>query len=230
MLITIRKHQFAFIIISLLIITTFYFSDQITLESIKDNKRWIKTFIDNHYIFSVLLFFASCLIFVNSPIPFAAVIKVLGGFFFGFYQGLIYNITATTLACLAGFLLSRYIFKDNFEKAYYARLQKVETEIEKNGFYYFLTLRLVMVIPYFSINIIAGISRISFKNYLYSTILGVIPASLIYANGGNKLEQINSISELFKSDVLIALSIIAAFSIIPLLMTTTHFKRDNRSP
>ena len=217
MIISKHKNKLIFIII-LFSAISIYFSNQLTIEDFRNNKLLIKDLIADNYILSVFLFFASCVIFINSPIPFAAIIKVLGGFFFGFYIGMAYNIIATVIACLVGFGISRYVFKEAFEQAYYERIKNVETEIEKNGFYYFMTLRLVMVVPYFLINIIAGISRISFKDYLLSTVLGVIPASLIYANGGNKLEQINSTAELFKSDVVISLSLVALFSMTPIMI------------
>lgn len=217
MIISKHKHYIALFIILFLIISA-YFSDQLTIENIKHNKLLIQDFIANNYTISVLLFFTSCIVFINSPVPLAALLKVLGGFFFGFYAGVTYNILATITACLVGFGISRYTFKESFEAHYYEKLKKVESEIETNGFYYFLTLRLVMVVPYFFINIIAGISRISFQKYLYSTVLGVIPASLIYANGGNKLEQINSTSELFKSDVVTSLALVALISVTPIVL------------
>jgi uncharacterized membrane protein YdjX (TVP38/TMEM64 family) len=189
--------------------------DLLTIENIKTHKLSVSGFIDQHYLFSVFLFFFACVVLVNSPVPFAALVKVLSGFFFGFYLGAFYNIAATILACLAGFALSRYAFKDTFEKLYYQRLQAIETEVERNGFYYFLSLRLLMVVPYFLINITAGISRISFRHYLYSTVLGVMPASLIYANGGNQLERINSLSELFKPEIIASLLLAALISSAP---------------
>ncbi|MGR9115734.1 MAG: TVP38/TMEM64 family protein [Gammaproteobacteria bacterium] len=188
-----------------------------TIDNIKSHKFEIDYFISNNYFVSVLLFFISCIIFINSPIPLAAIIKLLGGFLFGFYLGALYNITATILACLIGFGISRYTLKEEFEKLYYKKLQSIENEIEKNGFYYFLSLRLVMVAPYFLINILAGISRVSFKKYLFSTTLGVIPASFIYANGGNKLEQISSINELFRYDIIFSIMLIALISLLPIL-------------
>jgi len=191
--------------------------DYLTLENIKNNKNQISNLIDKNYYLSVFLFFFSCIIFVNSPIPFAAIIKLLGGYFFGFHLGAVYNILATVLACLMGFAISRYALKEIFEKIYFKKLLKIEHEIEKNGLYYFLSLRLIMVVPYFLINILAGISGISFSRYLFSTILGVIPASIIYANGGSRFEQINSISEIFKSETVISLILVALVVLVPVL-------------
>ena len=217
-----RKFQFALSII-LFFLVSLYLHENLTLESVKNNKTWILAFVDNHYSLSVFLFFTLCAIFINSPVPFAAIIKILGGFFFGPYLGAMYNIVATVFACALGFWISRYAFKEAFEKKYYKRIKVIENKIEENGFYYFLTLRLIMIVPYFLINITAGISRVSFKDFLVSTLLGVIPASFIYANGGKKLEQINTVSELFTADVAIAILLIASITVIP-----AYFFKENK--
>lgn len=211
-------------LLGLFLILSIYSMDFMTIENVKNNKVMILGFIGNHYFSSVAIFFISCVVFVNSPVPFAAIVKLLGGFFFGFYLGAIYNIAATVLACVIGFSISRYAFKDSFEKRYFNKLKKIELEIEKNGFYYFVFLRLVMVVPYFLINILAGISRISFNKFLYSTVIGVIPASLIYANGGSKLEKINSVNELFRTDIVFSLVLVAI-----LLLTPVLFKKIKNS-
>lgn len=218
-----KKHSLAILLVVFLILSA-YFSDFITIENVRSNKVWVTEFIKDNYFFSVFLFFISCIVFVNSPVPFAAVIKVLGGFFFGLHMGAIYNIISTVIACLVGFAISRYAFKEMFEKAYFERVKSIETDIETNGFYYFLSLRLVMIVPYFLINILAGISRVSFKKYLFSTLLGVMPSSLIYANGGNKLEQVDSISGLFQSEMIIAIILIALMSIFPVLMKKINMR------
>ena len=217
-----RKFQFELSII-LFFLVSLYLHENLTLESVKNNKTWILAFVDNHYSLSVFLFFTLCAIFINSPLPFAAIIKILGGFFFGPYLGAMYNIVATVFACALGFWISRYAFKEAFEKKYYKRIKVIENKIEENGFYYFLTLRLIMIVPYFLINITAGISRVSFKDFLVSTLLGVIPASFIYANGGKKLEQINTVSELFTTDVAIAILLIASITVIP-----AYFFKENK--
>ena len=96
------KYQSAFLI-SLFLLTSIYFSDLLTIENIKSNKLLIQNFIENNYILSTFLFFLACVVFVNSPMPLAAFIKFLGGYFFGFYIGVFFNILATIIACLVGF-------------------------------------------------------------------------------------------------------------------------------
>lgn len=212
------------VVIGLIILMSFYLTDIVTLDHVKANEAYLRAFIEDHYGLSVLLFFVACTLFINSPIPLAAALKVLGGFFFGFYWGAFYNIGATLLACLVGYGISRYTFRGLFEKRYYDNLRAVENDIEKNGFYYFLSLRLIMVVPYFLINILAGLSRISFRKYLASTIVGVTPASLIYANGGNRLEQITSLQEIFRFDIILSLAVVALISLCPVIVKKYSYK------
>lgn len=211
-------------IISLIIVMSFYMANIVTIDNVKANEANLRDFIEEHYGLSVLLFFVACSLFINSPIPLAAPLKVLGGYFFGFYWGTLYNIGATLLACLVGFGVSRYTFRDLFEKRYYDRLKTIENEIETNGFYYLLSLRLVMVVPYFLINILAGLSRISFRKYATSTLAGITPASFIYANGGNMLEQITSLQEIFRFDIILSLAVVALISLCPVIIKKYSYK------
>jgi len=215
------KNTLPLLLLALLLLISlaaYELSDLVTLEKIKAHKTEIRAFLDEHYLLCLVAFFVACTLFINSPVPLAAALKFLGGFFFGFYQGALYNILATIIACLVGFSLSRYALKEHFEKLYYRRLQAIEDEIERNGFYYFLSLRLVLVVPYFLINILAGISRLSFRQFFFSTALGVIPGSLVYANGGAKLEQIDSLQDLFRSDILFAFAGILLLVWLPKLL------------
>ncbi|WP_445372124.1 TVP38/TMEM64 family protein [Methylomonas sp. HW2-6] len=193
------------------------------LHDIELHKQAIGLFIDSHYGAAVVLFFLLCTIFINSPLPLAAAMKILSGYFFGFYLGAVYNVGATLLACLMGFWLSRYALRSRFERLFYSRLEAIEHEIERNGFYYFLSLRVAMVVPYFLINFVAGLSRLSVKDYLLSTLLGVVPASLIYANGGERLEQIRSAADLFEWHTAGSLALMASASLIPV-----WFRRSSR--
>ncbi|MDT8405686.1 MAG: VTT domain-containing protein [Methylococcales bacterium] len=223
----ITKHSLALSALLLIGFISWYFADAMTLANILHHKDWLSTLIDEHYALTVMAFFIACALFINSPLPLAAVIKVLGGYFFGVYLGALFNILATVNACLLGFALSRYAFKSAFEAHFLKKLEEVEDAIERNGFYYFLSLRLMMVVPYFLINFVAGISRISFRHYFASSLLGVIPASIIYANGGSKLEQISSLTELFQGEVIGALLLILTLSLTPLILKRyqSHHKK-----
>lgn len=68
-------------IICLIILMSFYMAGILTLDNIKTNEAYLRVFIEDHYGLSVLLFFVACTLFINSPIPLAAPLKVLGGFF-----------------------------------------------------------------------------------------------------------------------------------------------------
>lgn len=212
------KHKWKivfFVLLVFVLLVSVYFQEYISIEGIKENREEFKGFVDENYFLAVFVFFLLNIVFVNSPLPLAAVVKLLGGFLFGVVFGFFYNVLATTIGCYAGFLVSRYAFNNSFHKMYGSHLKKVEKEIEENGFFYFLTVRVVLVIPYFLINIIAGLSRISNIKYLGSTFLGVLVPSFIYANAGSKIDALESAKDIFSFDIILALVLVAGLSFLP---------------
>jgi len=53
------------------------------------------------------------------------------------------------------------------------------------GHLYLLTLRLMPVFPFFLINILTGLINIPLRTFIWTTSLGIIPGSLVYAFAGS---------------------------------------------
>ncbi len=219
-----------FVLFIILVLSiSLYYKDSLSLENIKNNKEMLKEIVNENYILSSIIFFLACIIFINSPLPLAAVIKIMGGFLFGFIVGSIYNILATTLACMIGFYLSRYALRNTLHNKFRNHLDSIEHQIEKNGFTYFLTARIILIIPYFLINIIGGLSKIKTKDYFISTILGVIIPSVIYANAGFRLESISKFSDLYSIEMITALFLIASMIIIAKLIANNQNNKKTKN-
>lgn len=201
-----------------------YLYQNLTLENIKENKEKLSNFVNENYISSIIIFIALTALIINLPIPLAAIIKVLGGFLFGFWFGAFLNIFSTFLGAALGFYVSRYLFKGYFQRKFGSHLKKINKEVEKFGFNYFLSLRLILAFPYFLINILGGISKLSKRKYLLSSFLGVLPASFVYAYAGQKLEDLKSLSDVVSFEIFLAFILIAFLSLVPAIIKHRFFK------
>lgn len=216
-----HKNKIKIAIISLIlvfIVFTYYTSIYFTFDNINENKTVILNFINQNYVYSIVIILSLSIFFINSPIPMSALFMILNGFLFGFYVGSILNLVSVTFASYVGFLFSRYVFKNDFEEKYKNKFKETKFEIEKHGFYYFLSVRFIFIIPNFLINIFGGISKISNKSFLLSTFLGSILFSLVYANVGYQLKLINSILDVFNLDLLFTLLFFACMSLLPIIL------------
>jgi uncharacterized membrane protein YdjX (TVP38/TMEM64 family) len=57
----------------------------------------------------------------------------------------------------------------------------------RNGFFVILYLRIVAVIPYNALNLLAGASPIEFQDYLWASLIGMIPGTILFAFLGDAL-------------------------------------------
>ncbi|HEU4683632.1 MAG TPA: VTT domain-containing protein, partial [Nitrospira sp.] len=126
------------------------------------------------------------------------------------------NLGATTGATLA-FLGARYLFRDWVEQKFGSRLAAFQDGFARNGFLYLLTLRLIPLFPFFVVNLLSGLTRVSVGTYVAATAVGIIPGSLAYTYAGRQLGTINSLSELASPRLLLAFTVLGLLFLMPVV-------------
>ncbi|MCF6137679.1 TVP38/TMEM64 family protein [Pseudalkalibacillus berkeleyi] len=131
----------------------------------------------------------------------SSLLALVGGLAFGFWYGFLLTIIGTTLGALLSYLAVRNLgFSlgkiSSSEK--YAELRK---EIEDKGFIILLILRLIPFLHFELVTYLSAVSNIRMRDYLFATVLGVIPGAFIYCglgsssySGGNELLILSIVS------------------------------------
>ena len=109
------------------------------------------------------------------------IITLLGGVLYGVGFGTFLNLVGASLGASLAFLLSRTLGRD-FVSLFLGkgRLAAFDEKVAQNGFRVILTLRLVPLFPFTGINFGAGLSKVTYRDYLGATIVGMIPATFVY--------------------------------------------------
>jgi len=197
----------------------------LTFENLKQHRESLVAFVQDHYGLSVAFFIAVYILVTALSIPGAVVLTIGGGFLFGTVISTIYiDIGATTGATLA-FLSARYLLGNRIQEKYQGQLKKFNEEFDKNGSHYLFSIRLIPVFPFFLINFLSGLTKIPIKTFIWTTALGIIPGTMIFAFAGRQIGTINSVSEILSMKVLAAFVILALFTLIPIAMK--RFKKGN---
>jgi uncharacterized membrane protein YdjX (TVP38/TMEM64 family) len=162
-----------------------------------------------------LAFIALYIVVTAFSIPVAAALTITSGYLYSFVIGALYvNVGATIGAALA-FLFARYIAGEPLQQKYKRKLNKFNKELDKNGANYLFTIRLIFVFPFFVVNLLAGLTKVKLRTFIWTTSLGILPSSLIYAFAGEQIGKIHSVREIFSGPVLIAFILLAAAAISP---------------
>jgi uncharacterized membrane protein YdjX (TVP38/TMEM64 family) len=206
-------------IFALAIFAFFYFdlNQYVTFENIKANRDKLLAYTEQHFATAVGIFMLLYLLQTTFSLPGGAILSVTGGFLFGPVLGTLIVIVPATIGATLAFLAARYLFRDWVERKFGDRIAPLQEGFAKNGFTYLLTLRLIPLFPFFLVNLVAGLSRISLKTYVVATAIGIIPGTFVFANAGRQLGTINSLSEIASPKVLLAFTLLGLVALLPIL-------------
>jgi uncharacterized membrane protein YdjX (TVP38/TMEM64 family) len=197
----------------------------LTFENLQENKSSFQHIVKTNYGLSIAGYIIIYILVTGFSLPGATILTLGSGFLFGVILGAIYvNIGATTGATMA-FLFSRYIAGDWVQKKYGDKLINFNNELEKNGYRYLLTLRLIPVFPFFLINIFAGLTKISLRTFIWTTSMGILPGSLVYTYAGSQLNFIKSTKDIFTTRIVMVFLLLALFILLPVIISRIKEKR-----
>lgn len=138
-----------------------------------------------------------------------------GALIFPFYEVFILSIIGNLISFIIVFYTTRSLGREYIEiyEKNHPKLNKLDIRINENGFLYIFLLRISFVIPPTAISILAGLSKIKFKEYILSSILGTIPvifSSILLIKG----YQIKEFSLVIISLILFVLFVALPFFLI----------------
>lgn len=186
----------------------------INFDYLKLNYDILQNYYSNNPLKTILIYFICYILITSFSIPGANILSLFGGALFGFYKGLIVVSFASSFGATFAFLISRYLFRDYIEYKFSNLYQKIKEGMVKDENVYLLSLRLIPIFPFFAINALMGLTRISVLKYYIISQLGMLPGTAVYINAGNGLKSINKLQDVMKLDVLFSLILLGIFPII----------------
>lgn len=116
-----------------------------------------------------------------------AVMTIAGGLAFGALWGALWSLVGADLGALVAFGAGRFLGRSFVQKFVGERFQTLMGRLARDGFYIILYLRIVPVIPYNALNLLAGASPIEFRDYFWASMLGILPGTILFAMLGDAL-------------------------------------------
>ncbi|HJM68858.1 MAG TPA: VTT domain-containing protein [Candidatus Babeliales bacterium] len=185
-----------------------------TLENIHRHRTVLLGMVENHYFSAVALYLLAYILLTLSSLPVPGVLTLVGGFMFGLVWGMIYAQIAAVLASMMIFLIVRHVLGKRLQSKYSQRFKRFNRLVGKHGASYILLIQLTAIFPYFVVAFAAGITTISWVTFFWTTMIGILPGSYIYAFAGQKIGTINKISDIFTPEFYIAIAVFVSIILI----------------
>jgi uncharacterized membrane protein YdjX (TVP38/TMEM64 family) len=139
------------------------------------------------------------------------IITVAGGLAFGAVWGTVLTVVGATVGATLAFIVSRFLGREFVARVLKGKFKSLDDQAAAHGFQVIFFLRLIPLVPFNVLDYVAGISKISLRDYILGTFLGIIPGTFAYVYLGSALTNIYSWQ--FAS----AVGLLVLLSLIPLL-------------
>lgn len=160
------------------------------------------------------IFFAAYIAITSVSVPGAAVMNLVGGAVFGVFWGTLLASFASSLGATAAFLSSRFLFRDALRRRFGERLSAIDAGLQREGAFYLFGLRLLPVFPYVLVNLLMGLTPIRTRVFYAVSQLGMLPATLVYANAGTQIATIGSLAEVLSPGLIGSLVLLGIFPLL----------------
>ena len=214
------KRVFVLLLISSAVVSFFVFRlDQyLTLEKLKAYYSVFDSYYHTNRLFVLSVFFLAYIVITAASLPGAAVMTLFAGALFGLIFGTVIVSFASAIGATLAFLSSRVIIGDYIQNKYGDQLKKINSGIEKDGWVYLMTLRLTPVFPFFVVNLLMGLTKMSVVQYYIVSQIAMLPGTVVFVYAGQTLSELNSVQDILSPNVLIAFFVLAVFPFITRLI------------
>lgn len=198
-------------------------TDYLSLDALQRNQARLAAYRDAHPWLTLLGYIGVYIVVVVFSIPGALIMTLTGGMLFGGPGGGAAAITGATIGATIIFLIARTSIGAALRARAGPMVSRIIAGFEANAASYLLTLRLIPGVPFFAVNLAAGLVRMRLLTYVIITLAGIAPASFIYASIGASLVAIfarggrPNLDIIFEPQVLGPLLGLAALSLLPVI-------------
>ena len=165
----------------------------LSLATLRDHGADLRAYAGDHYILALLSLMAIFTIATASVVPGVFFVTITAGYLFGPWVGGISTSIAATLGALIVYGVARSALGVSLRRRAEQNpglMRTVCEAIDKETFWYVLASRLAVVVPFHMINLAAGVMAVRLTPYTIATLIGLLPAHIIYCFIGSQLNAL----------------------------------------
>ena len=156
----------------------------LNLDSLREHKHWLSQQVAANLPLAALIFALTYACSTALSLPAGLFLTLIGGFLFGTLLGSLLVAGGATLGAVAVFLAARTAFGDVLRRRAGPLLRKLQDGLQQDALSYLLVLRLIPLFPFWLVNIAPAFFGVSLRVYTLATVIGILPATVIYCSIG----------------------------------------------
>lgn len=133
---------------------------------------------------------------------------------FGPWWGGLYALSGTVLSALTVFSLGHLLGQNVVHRFSDSLINRVNNRLAKSGIVAVITFRIIPVAPFSLINLVAGVSAISLRDFCIGTFIGIMPGIIAIALVADRLSESLRQPDMTSFTALFAVVVIMAAALV----------------
>lgn len=180
----------------------------ISLEYLETQRAALVAWHGEQPALVVGLYVLTVTVCIGAALPTTGVLALLGGALFGIPVGLLAFCIAATVGSTIVFLWSRHLFREWIESRFHTQLEIINRGVNSEGGYYLFSIRLVMVFPFFLVNLLCGLTSLKIKTYMLATFLSQTIVAAVWVYAGATIAELDAPTDILSLELFVNLSLI----------------------
>lgn len=199
----------------------------LNFDALAAHHRDLVALRDQHFVLTSAGFVVIYALVVVSSVPGALILTLTGGFLFGIFPGVLYNVIGAWVGAVSVFLAAQTSLGHEIAARIAARggrAGRLQSALLDNEWSVLFSMRLIPVLPFFITNLVPAFVGVRFSAFAVTTFLGIIPADIVYTALGAGLGDVLSKGEvpelhiIFELRFLLPLLGLAVLSFLPFFL------------
>ena len=165
----------------------------LSLDTLRDHGEDLRAFTARNSLMALLALMVVFAVLTASVVPGVFFVTITAGYLFGSWVGGLSTAIAATVGALIVYGVARSALGGDLRRRAerdQGMLNAVCRAIDRDTFWYVLASRLAVVVPFHMINVAAGIMAVRLGPYTIATVIGLLPAHIIYCWIGARLNAL----------------------------------------
>ncbi|MFT5322793.1 MAG: putative membrane protein YdjX (TVP38/TMEM64 family) [Planctomycetaceae bacterium] len=195
------------------------YGDALSLDYLASKEAELRQYRQDNPVLVYGVAMAIYVLVTGLSLPGATILTLAYAWYFGFWQGMVVVSFASTSGATVAFVLSRYFLRDTFQRKFGDKLASFNEALEREGAFYLFTLRLIYGVPFFSINVLMGLTPIRIVTYWWVSQVGMLPGTAVIVYTGSQFPDLTTLAKdgasgVFTLPLILAFALLGVFPIV----------------
>lgn len=192
----------------------------LSFEALSEHRASLTAWVAARPVAAAGAYVVTYALVVAVSLPGGVVMTLAGGLLFGVWLGTALTVVGATLGACALFLAARSALAPLVTGRAAGLVDRIRPGLERDGFFYLLTLRLIPAVPFWLANLAPALVGMPFGAHAAATFIGIIPGTAVFAGIGAGLGEVLAaggrpdLGIIFSPPILLPLLGLAALSLL----------------